>query len=86
LIEVTATGTPLGAIQPTGGPGGTVVEVVCSTAVVEVAASADVVEVEDDVDGVVGVGRIASPLHAVAKRITASRPGSLLIGVQLWQR
>jgi hypothetical protein len=85
LTEVTATGTPLGAIQATGGPGGTVVEVVGSTAVVEVAATADVV-VGDDVDGVVGVGRIANPLHAVAKRIKASRPGSLLIGVQLWQR
>jgi hypothetical protein len=86
MTEVTATGTPLGAIQATGGPDETVVEVVGSTPVVEVAASTGAVEVGDVVDGVVGVGRIASPLHAVAKRIRASRPGSLLIEVQLWQR
>lgn len=83
LAIVTASGTPLGAIQATGGPEGGVVVVMALSVVVVVGrevegASSVVVEVE------VGVGRTARPLQAVARRSTASRPGRGFIGPQLW--
>jgi hypothetical protein len=64
-MEVTASGTPLGAIQATGGPGGKVLEVV---GVGEVVVVGRLVEVAGEVEVVAPPDSGGGPVHATANR------------------
>jgi hypothetical protein len=75
---VTATGTPLGAIQATGGPGAAAV--VGFGSVVNAEAGADVEDAGSDVE----VASTVSPAHAPTEIRTARSPVRRLMSPQLW--
>ncbi|MFZ0012895.1 MAG: hypothetical protein WAL25_02150 [Acidimicrobiia bacterium] len=82
----TASVTPLGASQPTGGPGGSVVVVagiVDGVACMVVAVGVAVLD-EDDAASLVMVGLVLTPAQAAVTRTMMSGPIRRRIDPELW--
>src|ERR671918_1082683 len=83
LTAVTATGTPLGAIQPTGGPTGTVVEG-CLSAGRLVVVDPKSATVDDGVGVGDGGGRTTVLAQALTTMSATKTPDMSFIPPQLW--